>query len=97
MSISGQARPDHATLRSISALIASLPASENKYFREEFDTVPSPCSDANLILITSTGVRRCPTDGIFILTYEISQHPERCTLHITLAARLPTNIPAACR
>jgi len=35
--IAGQARADHTTLRSLSALIASLPASENKYFREEFD------------------------------------------------------------
>lgn len=35
----GQAPKDHATLRSLSALIASLPASENKGFREEFDTV----------------------------------------------------------
>lgn len=34
---SGQAHSDHTTLRSLSALIASLPASENKYFREEFD------------------------------------------------------------
>jgi hypothetical protein len=30
---------DHTTLRSLSALIASLPASENKEFRKEFDTV----------------------------------------------------------
>ncbi|OBZ79855.1 COP9 signalosome complex subunit 6 [Grifola frondosa] len=29
---------DHATLRALSALIASLPASENKGFREEFET-----------------------------------------------------------
>ncbi|KAJ3513555.1 hypothetical protein NLJ89_g2887 [Agrocybe chaxingu] len=36
--IAGQARPDHAILRSLAALVASLPASENKYFREEFDT-----------------------------------------------------------
>ncbi|KAF8922256.1 COP9 signalosome subunit 6 [Mucidula mucida] len=35
--VGGQAKPDHAVLRSISALIASLPASENKAFREEFD------------------------------------------------------------
>lgn len=35
----GQAKPDAGVLRSLSALIASLPASENKYFREEFDTV----------------------------------------------------------
>ena len=37
--ILGQAPKDHAILRSLSALVASLPASENKGFREEFDTV----------------------------------------------------------
>ena len=37
----GRVPKDHAILRSISALIASLPASENKGFREEFDTVRS--------------------------------------------------------
>ncbi|THH02497.1 hypothetical protein EW026_g349 [Hermanssonia centrifuga] len=36
--IVGSAKRDHDTLRSLSALIASLPASENKGFREEFDT-----------------------------------------------------------
>ncbi|RPD63247.1 COP9 signalosome subunit 6 [Lentinus tigrinus ALCF2SS1-7] len=36
--IAGSATKDHATLRALSALIASLPASENKGFREEFDT-----------------------------------------------------------
>ncbi|KAF4623464.1 hypothetical protein D9613_001688 [Agrocybe pediades] len=36
--IAGQARPDHSVLRSLTALLASLPASENKHFREEFDT-----------------------------------------------------------
>lgn len=35
----GQARPDYGILRSLAALVASLPASENKHFREEFDTV----------------------------------------------------------
>lgn len=34
----GSATKDHATLRALSALIASLPASENKGFREEFET-----------------------------------------------------------
>ncbi len=34
----GSAKKDHATLRALSALIASLPASENGGFREEFDT-----------------------------------------------------------
>ncbi|KAI0735474.1 COP9 signalosome subunit 6 [Earliella scabrosa] len=36
--IAGSAKKDHATLRALSALIASLPASENKEFRDEFDT-----------------------------------------------------------
>jgi hypothetical protein len=34
-----QAPKDHATLRALTALIASLPATENKAFREEFETV----------------------------------------------------------
>jgi COP9 signalosome complex subunit 6 len=36
--LSGEARKDHGALRSLSALIASLPASESEEFREEFDT-----------------------------------------------------------
>ncbi|KAF8898427.1 COP9 signalosome subunit 6 [Infundibulicybe gibba] len=36
--IAGEAPKDYATLRALTALIASLPASENKAFREEFDT-----------------------------------------------------------
>jgi len=36
--IAAEAPTDHGILRSISALIASLPASENKTFREEFTT-----------------------------------------------------------
>lgn len=36
--LADQAVKDHATLRSISALIASLPASEHRDFRDEFDT-----------------------------------------------------------
>ncbi|CAL1696340.1 unnamed protein product [Somion occarium] len=35
--LAGEAKKDHATLRSLSALIASLPASEHKGFREEFE------------------------------------------------------------
>lgn len=34
----GSTKKDHSVLRSIAALIASLPASENRAFREEFDT-----------------------------------------------------------
>ncbi|KAL0950771.1 hypothetical protein HGRIS_007539 [Hohenbuehelia grisea] len=36
--VAGKSPRDNATLRSISALIASLPATENKNFRAEFDT-----------------------------------------------------------
>ncbi|KAJ7071509.1 maintenance of mitochondrial structure and function-domain-containing protein [Mycena amicta] len=36
--VAGQAPKDHATLRALSALIASLPATENIAFREEFET-----------------------------------------------------------
>ncbi|KAJ3890677.1 maintenance of mitochondrial structure and function-domain-containing protein [Lentinula edodes] len=36
--IAGTAPTDHGILRAISALLASLPASENKTFREEFNT-----------------------------------------------------------
>jgi len=36
--LAGQSVKDHATLRALSALVASLPASEHKDFREEFDT-----------------------------------------------------------
>ncbi|KAF8350195.1 maintenance of mitochondrial structure and function-domain-containing protein [Amanita rubescens] len=36
--IAGQAPKDYATLRSLSALVASLPATENVSFRDEFDT-----------------------------------------------------------
>jgi len=36
--LSGQKKKDHDAIRSVSALIASLPASEHQGFREEFDT-----------------------------------------------------------
>jgi len=36
--VAGTARKDHEILRSLSALVASLPASEHPVFREEFDT-----------------------------------------------------------
>ncbi|KAI0702430.1 COP9 signalosome subunit 6 [Cytidiella melzeri] len=36
--VAGSAKTDHTTLRALSALLASLPASEDKNFREEFDT-----------------------------------------------------------
>ena len=36
--LAGEAKGDHSILRSLAGLIASLPASENKNFRQEFDT-----------------------------------------------------------
>lgn len=36
--VAGQAPKDHTTLRSLAALIASLPATESNAFREEFET-----------------------------------------------------------
>lgn len=37
--VSGSAKKDHTSLRALSALIASLPSSEHKEFRQEFDQV----------------------------------------------------------
>ena len=37
--IAGSAPKDHATIRSLAALVASLPASDSQGFREEFETV----------------------------------------------------------
>jgi hypothetical protein len=37
--IAGSAPKDHATIRSLAALVASLPASDSQAFREEFETV----------------------------------------------------------
>ena len=37
--ITGSAQKDHATIRSLAALVASLPASDSQGFREEFETV----------------------------------------------------------
>jgi COP9 signalosome complex subunit 6 len=38
--LSGTTPKDHATIRSLAALIASLPASDSQGFRDEFETVP---------------------------------------------------------
>jgi COP9 signalosome complex subunit 6 len=38
--LSGSTPKDHATIRSLAALIASLPASDSQGFRDEFETVP---------------------------------------------------------
>jgi hypothetical protein len=45
-----QAPKDHATLRALTALIASLPATENKAFREEFETVRCLLSYSLIVL-----------------------------------------------
>lgn len=37
--IAGSAPKDHATIRSLAALVASLPASDSQGFRDEFETV----------------------------------------------------------
>ena len=42
---------DHAILRSLTALIASLPATENKAFRDEFETVRSVHDVPRLLFI----------------------------------------------
>ena len=44
----GRATKDHAVLRSLSALMASLPATESRGFREEFDTVRFPIRERGL-------------------------------------------------
>ena len=38
---SGSTPKDHATIRSLAALVASLPASDSQGFRDEFETVPT--------------------------------------------------------
>ena len=51
--LKGEAPNDYATLRSIQAMVAGLPANEHKTFREEFDQVCPRCPlghrDANEI------------------------------------------------
>jgi hypothetical protein len=51
--LKGEAPNDYATLRSIQAMVAGLPANEHKTFREEFDQVCTWCPlgrrDANEI------------------------------------------------
>ena len=37
--IAGSAPKDHTTIRSLAALVASLPASDSQGFRDEFETV----------------------------------------------------------
>ena len=42
--LKGEVPNDYATLRSIQAMVAGLPANEHKTFREEFDQVYTQCS-----------------------------------------------------
>ena len=41
--LKGESPNDYATLRSIQAMVAGLPANEHKTFREEFDQVCTRC------------------------------------------------------
>ena len=45
--LKGEAPNDYATLRSIQAMVAGLPANEHKTFREEFDQVYTQCPLGN--------------------------------------------------
>ncbi|KAJ8462444.1 hypothetical protein ONZ45_g5705 [Pleurotus djamor] len=62
----GKAPKDHATLRALSALVASLPATENKGFREEFDT---EYEDVQLTAFLST-----MTKGVNTLNDMVDKH-----------------------
>lgn len=78
----GQAPKDHATLRSLSALIASLPASENKGFREEFDTVRSYNTHIlylfSLVIFAMTpGIRGRTINGLPLNIDQVRQRPQR--------------------
>ncbi|KAG5648221.1 hypothetical protein DXG03_006178 [Asterophora parasitica] len=64
--IADQAKKDYATLRSLSALIASLPATESKAFRDEFDT---EYADVQL-----TGVLSALTKSANILNDLVDKH-----------------------
>lgn len=81
----GTAKSDPSILRSLVALLASLPASENKHFREEFDMV-SPFlnyGNYNLILLAfQIGIRRCAIDGLPFFSHKIDEHPKRCKAFI---------------
>lgn len=49
--LSGERPTDHTALRSLSALIASLPASEHIEFREEFDKVCTVLHNFNVPVV----------------------------------------------
>ncbi|KDQ20661.1 hypothetical protein BOTBODRAFT_50728 [Botryobasidium botryosum FD-172 SS1] len=75
--IAGTAPKDYPTLRALNALVASLPASENKHFREEFDT---EFSDVQLTAFLSALTRSANTlnsivDKHLILTAGADREP----------------------
>jgi len=75
--IAGTSPKDYPTLRALNALVASLPASENKHFREEFDT---EFSDVQLTAFLSALTRSANTlnsivDKHLILTAGADREP----------------------
>ncbi|KAF9056676.1 maintenance of mitochondrial structure and function-domain-containing protein [Panaeolus papilionaceus] len=77
--VAGQARPDHATLRSLAALVASLPASENKHFREEFETEYEDVQLTAFLssLTKSTNILNDLVDKHLLLTSGRDNNPRR--------------------
>jgi len=74
-----QAPKDYPTLRALTALIASLPATENKAFREEFETVLRFIYNIFLHLLIGymfIGVRRRSDDGFLVIVNKIGQYLE---------------------
>ena len=68
--IEGRATKDHAVLRSLSALMASLPATESPGFREEFDTVRVSIQEFGLGISSphSRNMRMCNSRHTFHLS-----------------------------
>lgn len=75
--VPGKTPVDHTTLRSLSALIASLPASESQEFRQEFDTVRAVFGTSHNISDFPIGVRRRTTNGLPIDSHEVGQYTQR--------------------
>ena len=62
--LAGSAPKDHATIRSLAALVASLPASDSQGFREEFETVCIRTSTHFTVNHSWTGIRRCSAHSV---------------------------------
>lgn len=76
----GTAKSDPSVLRSLVAVLASLPASENKHFREEFDTVIFHFShqyDNTFNTYVKIGIRRRAVNGFPVLSDKVNKHFER--------------------